>query len=57
MSMDKAAVVKLCEQTGVDAVVKDIMVERIMMHESEGETAIALADAEPPAKRARVSKK
>jgi len=57
MSMDKPVVVKLCEQLSINPVVKDIMVERIMMHESEGETAIAMTDVEPPTKRARVSKK
>jgi hypothetical protein len=57
MSMDKPAVVKLCEKAGVDPVVKDIMVERIMMHEAEGVSAIALGDAEPVAKRARLSRK
>merc|ERR1712139_370370 len=56
MAMEKPTVVKLCEQTGVDAVVKDIMVERILMHQSEG-GVIAMADKEPPAKKARVSKK
>jgi len=56
MAMEKPAVVKLCEQTGVNAVVKDIMVERILMHQSEG-GAIAMGDKEPPAKKARVSKK
>lgn len=57
MSMNKPAVVNLCEKTGVNPIVKDIMVERIMMHESEGEAAIAMTDAEPAAKRARVSRK
>jgi len=57
MSMDKPSVVKLCEQAGVDPVVKDIIVERIMSHESESGEAIVMADAEPPAKKARVSKK
>jgi len=57
MSMDKPAVVKLCETTGVDPVVKDVMVERIMSLESEGGAAIAMTDAEPAAKRARSSKK
>merc|ERR1711881_654127 len=41
MSMDKPAVVQLCEKMSVDPLVKDIMVERIMMHESEGDDAIA----------------
>merc|ERR1719174_1204215 len=53
MSMDKPAVVQLCEKTGVDPLLKDIMVERIMMHESEGGAAIAMTDMEPAAKRAR----
>merc|ERR1712070_414302 len=56
MGMEKAAVVKLCEQTGVDPAVKEIMVERILMQQSEG-GVIAMTDMEPPAKRARVSKK
>jgi len=53
MAMEKTAVVKLCEKNEVNPVVRDIMVERIMMRESEGETAIAMADAEPAAKRRR----
>lgn len=57
MSMDKASVVKLCEKADVNPFLKDIMVERIMMHESEGEAAIAMTDVEPAAKRARVSRK
>jgi len=56
MSMEKPAVVKLCEQAGVDPTVKDIMVERIVAHESEGGAAIALADAEPPTKKSRSKK-
>merc|ERR1712185_811378 len=57
MSMEKSAIVQLCEKTGVDPFVKDIMVERIMMQEDEGEDAIAMGDSEPRAKRARVSNK
>jgi len=53
MAMDKNAVAQLCEKTGVNPLVKGIMVERIMMRESEGETAIAMDDAEPAAKKAR----
>jgi len=53
MAMDKTAVAQLCEKTGVNPLVKDIMVERIMTRESEGETAIAMDDAEPAAKKAR----
>merc|ERR1711972_506993 len=51
MSMEKAVVVQLCEKLGVDAVVKAIMVERIISYEGEGD-----AD-EPAAKKARLSKK
>merc|ERR1711918_134177 len=50
MAMDKPTVVKLCEKNAVNPVVRDIMVERIMMHESEGEAAIAMGDAEPAAR-------
>merc|ERR1719440_1803249 len=57
MAMEKPAVVKLCEQKAVDPIVKEIMVERILMHEGEGHAAIAMTDVEPPAKRARTSKK
>merc|ERR1712146_591475 len=57
MSMDKTDVLKVCEKTGVEPVVKDIMVERIIMHESEGGAAIALSNAEPAAKKSRTSKK
>jgi len=57
MSMDKTAVLKLCEQTGVEPAVKDIMVERIISHESEGGVVIAMMNTEAPAaKKARVSK-
>merc|ERR1711881_323105 len=56
MKMEKPAVVQLCEKVGVDPLVKDIMVERIMVQESEGDAAIVMADAEPSKKRARVSK-
>merc|ERR1719316_675838 len=52
MAMDKKAVVQLCNKAEVDPLVKDIMVERIMMQESEGESTIAMADAEPAAKKA-----
>jgi len=56
MSMDKPAVVKLCETAGVDPVVKDIMVERIMSQESECGAAIVMTDVEPAAKRTRSKK-
>lgn len=57
MAMDKAAVLKLCEANGVDPFVKDIMVERIISHESEAGAAIAVGDGEPAAKKARASRK
>jgi len=57
MAMEKTAVVTLCEKTGVDPAVKDVMVERIMSHESEGGAVIAMTNAEPTAKKARLSKK
>lgn len=58
MSMNKPLLVGLCEKTGVDPALKDVMVERILSHESEGTAAIAMTDAEaPPAKKARLSKK
>jgi len=53
MAMDKPAVLKLCEKNNVNPVVRDIMVERIMMRESEGDAAIAMTDADPAAKRRR----
>lgn len=53
MALEKPVVVQLCEKAGVNPVVKDIMVERIMMRESEGDSAIALVDSEPAAKKAR----
>merc|ERR1712100_223461 len=31
MAMEKPVVVKLCEQTGVDPLIKEVMVERILM--------------------------
>jgi len=46
MAIDKPALLKLSEAAGVDALVKEIMVERIIMQESED-------GAEPPTKKAR----
>jgi hypothetical protein len=58
MSTDKVAVLKLCEETAVDPFVKDVMIERIMAHESEAGEAIAATDADQPAaKKTRTSKK
>jgi len=55
MAKDKSDVLKLCEKTGVDPFVKDIMVERIMSHESEA-SVIAADDEQPAAKKARAKK-
>lgn len=57
MSMDKSAVVTLCEKTGVDPVVKDVMVERVISRESEGGPALAITNEAPAGKKARLSKK
>merc|ERR1719343_1210224 len=35
VAMDKAALRKLCERSGVEAFVKEIMVERLLKHEVE----------------------
>lgn len=51
MAMDKQAIVKLCEKNDVNPVVREIMVERIMMHESEADAG--MAGGEPAAKRRR----
>jgi len=56
MAMDKQAVVQLCQKTGVEPVVKEIVVERILAHESESGSVIAMTD-EPAAKKARIAKK
>jgi len=53
MSMDKSAMLKICEDKCVDPMVKDIMVERIMSRESEGDLAIAMTNDAPATKKAR----
>jgi len=58
MSMDKPSVLQLCEKMGIEPAVKNIIVERIIAHETEGGAVIAMSNAEgPAAKKARVSKK
>merc|ERR1712178_198664 len=47
LAMDKKDVVALCDKAGVDAALKDVMVERILAHEAEGGDAIVLPNAEP----------
>lgn len=53
MSMDKAAVLKICQEKEIDPAVRGIMVERIMSRESDGDVAMAMMDEAPAAKRAR----
>jgi len=55
LSMEKSALRELCEETGADPLVKEVMIERIMSYESEAGTTVG--DAEPPAKKARRSAK
>lgn len=57
LAMDKKDVVALCDKAGVDATLKDVMVERILAHEAEGSDAIVLPNAEPANKKARTAKK
>merc|ERR1712048_263210 len=47
-SMDKVALVQLCEDLGIDTLVKEVMIERILSHEAE--------IGEPVPKKARKSK-
>jgi len=49
LAMDALSLVKLCDAVGADPLVKEIMVERLLDHESEEST-------EPAAKKARTSK-
>merc|ERR1712086_290644 len=57
MSMDKSGVVTLCEKTGVDPALKNVMVERILSLESEVGPALAMTNAaEPAAKKSRRTK-
>jgi len=48
--MDKEALKALCDPAGVDVLVKDVVVERILSWESEN------GRIEPPAKKARSKK-
>lgn len=53
MSMDKPAILKICEEKAVDPLVGDILVERIMSCETDGDMTIAMMDCAPAGKRAR----
>jgi len=59
LAMDKDAVLKIGEETGVDLLVKEVMVERILIHEDEFGAAQGEEDEEKkrPAKKARTGKK
>merc|ERR1719191_1230619 len=53
LGMDKAALKVLCDQAGVDAMVKDVIVERLLTYESEhGRIAIASEANKTAAKKA-----
>jgi len=57
LAMDKEALKALCDPAGVDVLVKDVVVERILAHESEhGRVALDSEDGRPPAKKARSKK-
>jgi hypothetical protein len=60
MAMDKVALKALCDSAGLDVIVKDVVVERLLSHEAEhGRTTPAedSKDGKPPAKKARTGKK
>jgi len=58
LSKDKAALKQICAETGADPLVKEVMVERILSHESEvGAVVEDEKAAEPAAKKARRSAK
>merc|ERR1712032_864866 len=58
LAMDKESLKALCDQAGVDTIVKDVVVERIVSHECEhGRITMASKCAMPPTKKARTSKK
>mmetsp|Transcript_138423 Transcript_138423/g.350860 ORF Transcript_138423/g.350860 Transcript_138423/m.350860 type:complete len:107 (+) Transcript_138423:2-322(+) len=60
LAMDKAAVLEIGEATEVDLLVKEVMVERILLHEDEFGAAKGGEEDEEkkrPAKRARTGKK
>merc|ERR1719401_2568267 len=50
LAMEKDALRELCDSAGTNALVKEVMVERILAHESE---VGAVVEAEPATKKAR----
>jgi len=57
LSMETSALEQLCDETGADPLVKEVLVERLLAHESEVGFATAEDDSQPAAKKARASKK
>lgn len=57
LAIDGPALDRLCEETGADPLVKEVMVERILAHEAEVGPAPEEEDEPPAAKKARVAKK
>merc|ERR1719387_118467 len=55
LAMDLHSLVSLCEEAGVDPLVKEVMVERVLAHESE-QGPVKGADDAGAAKKARKSK-
>jgi hypothetical protein len=54
LAMDKEALKALCDPAGIDVMVKDVVIERILSHESEnGRVAVGAEDGKPPAKKAK----
>jgi len=54
LGMDYDSLVKLCNEKGTDPLLKEVMIERVIAHESEfGRIKI---DDEPKSKKARVSR-
>merc|ERR1712087_837045 len=54
LAMDKEALKALCDPAGIDVMVKDVVVERILSYESEnGRVTVGAEDGKPPAKKAK----
>eukprot|EP00973_Karenia_brevis_P031692 4373130-Karenia_brevis.AAC.1 len=51
LAMDAPALESLCKKSAVDTLVKEVMVERLLVHESE----FGCGDKEPATKKARIS--
>jgi len=54
LAMDKEALKALCDPAGIDVMVKDVVIERILSYESEnGRVTVGVEDGKPPAKKAK----